>query len=354
MRRFLGFIVLFFACNSLFAGDISKLVFFGDSLTDNGKLYQIMLHMIPKSPPYYNGRFSNGPTWAENVAKYYYDKNYMESSNFAIGGATAVFHMPTDKLLTISTLELQVATYLLESLFRDKGHTLFVIWIGANDYDFSDSSSDMQSITDDVVHKIDWAIRTLKYYGANYFLVINMPDLGRTPFAKEANNTDWLHAISVMHNIKLQGILANFETEFPEARLLSIDVFTLLNNMLDHPDVYNQKYNINIVDTTTQCWGGGFLRMNRVSKSKLASDIEAAYKKEHGSIPSDFSSNSVANLIMSSKELKYTYALGESLKDGNVPCPNPNEHVFWDEMHPSAVIHTVFAYVAEETIGDVG
>lgn len=353
MKGLIRLVMLFFVCQNVWAGDISKLVFFGDSLTDNGKLYQILLHTIPKSPPYFNGRFSNGPTWAENVSKYYYDKYYMESSNYGIGGATAVFHMPSDKFWTISTLELQVATYLLDSLFKDKSHTLFIIWIGANDYDFSDSSSDMQLITDEVVYKINWAVRTLKYYGANYFLLINMPDLGRTPFAKENGNVDWLHAISVLHNIKLQSMTAAFQAEFPSAKVLSIDVYSLLDNLLENPDIYNKKYNIHIINTTSQCWGGGFLRMKKVTQSDLANDIETGYRKKSGSLPKDFNSNALAKLIMQSTELKYTYAMGQSLKDGNTPCPNPNEYVFWDEMHPSAVIHQVFSYFAVDTMDTI-
>ena len=41
----------------------------GDSLSDPGNLYAATGGAQPQSPPYYEGRFSNGPVWAETVAK---------------------------------------------------------------------------------------------------------------------------------------------------------------------------------------------------------------------------------------------------------------------------------------------
>ncbi len=35
----------------------NDLIFFGDSLSDNGNLYNRTFGYIPKSPPYYEGRF---------------------------------------------------------------------------------------------------------------------------------------------------------------------------------------------------------------------------------------------------------------------------------------------------------
>lgn len=39
----------------------SRIVMFGDSLSDTGKMYGKMRGYLPSSPPYYQGRFSNGP-----------------------------------------------------------------------------------------------------------------------------------------------------------------------------------------------------------------------------------------------------------------------------------------------------
>lgn len=42
-----------------------RLVVFGDSLSDNGNLYAASGNTAPASPPYFQGRFSNGPVFTE-------------------------------------------------------------------------------------------------------------------------------------------------------------------------------------------------------------------------------------------------------------------------------------------------
>jgi hypothetical protein len=52
----------------------NKIVFFGDSLTDNGNLYSFDFGFLPKSPPYFKGQFSNGFPWSYQVTKYFKEK----------------------------------------------------------------------------------------------------------------------------------------------------------------------------------------------------------------------------------------------------------------------------------------
>jgi outer membrane lipase/esterase len=48
------------------AAGIDAIYAFGDSLTDAGNVYSAV--GIPASPPYYNGEFSNGPVWVQDLA----------------------------------------------------------------------------------------------------------------------------------------------------------------------------------------------------------------------------------------------------------------------------------------------
>ena len=66
------------------AGAYSNVFVYGDSLSDTGNIYFITGHTTPPSPPYYNGRFSNGPLAVEYLA------NALHSplTSFAWGGAT--------------------------------------------------------------------------------------------------------------------------------------------------------------------------------------------------------------------------------------------------------------------------
>src|ERR1700693_2489301 len=65
------------------ASSFSSVVVYGDSLSDNGNLYSLIGY--PPSPPYYMGRFSNGPVIAEQLAAYLGAPLY----DFAVGGATS-------------------------------------------------------------------------------------------------------------------------------------------------------------------------------------------------------------------------------------------------------------------------
>ncbi|WP_228021607.1 hypothetical protein [Vasconcelosia minhoensis] len=54
------------------AAAFSQLYGFGDSLVDTGNLFELTQAVlplgVPQSPPYANGRFSNGPLWIEGLA----------------------------------------------------------------------------------------------------------------------------------------------------------------------------------------------------------------------------------------------------------------------------------------------
>lgn len=69
----------------------NRLVVFGDSLSDNGNLYAATGNTTPTSPPYFSGRFSNGPVFTEllgfNAGRYTAGAPVTGSVNYAFGGA---------------------------------------------------------------------------------------------------------------------------------------------------------------------------------------------------------------------------------------------------------------------------
>src|SRR5580698_7941700 len=68
--------------STAFASSFSSVVVYGDSLSDNGNLYSLIGY---PPPPYYNGRFSNGPVAAEQLATALGAPLF----DFAVGGATS-------------------------------------------------------------------------------------------------------------------------------------------------------------------------------------------------------------------------------------------------------------------------
>ena len=66
-------------------GRISRVVIFGDSLTDSGRLKRRL--MVFPEKPYWLGRFSNGPVWPEYLAM----ATDVAVQNNAYGGASVVY-----------------------------------------------------------------------------------------------------------------------------------------------------------------------------------------------------------------------------------------------------------------------
>src|ERR1051325_6177463 len=64
------------------ADQFKRLIVFGDSLSDNGNLFALSGNTYPP-PPYYLGRFSNGPVWVEDLA----ERLGVPLDDFAVGGA---------------------------------------------------------------------------------------------------------------------------------------------------------------------------------------------------------------------------------------------------------------------------
>lgn len=69
------------------------IIVFGDSLSDNGNgTFKLTNRTWPADPAYYNGRFANGPTWVEYVARAVlpFKKRVLDAGLYdeAYGGAT--------------------------------------------------------------------------------------------------------------------------------------------------------------------------------------------------------------------------------------------------------------------------
>src|SRR6185503_19725473 len=98
-RRFLFsiFTLLLLTSTLCLAGPgtpFNKIVFFGDSLSDDGNLYAYDFNFLPKSPPYFEGRFSNQYVWSDIVSASFAKDYGVTKDNYAFGGETAVFHNP--------------------------------------------------------------------------------------------------------------------------------------------------------------------------------------------------------------------------------------------------------------------
>ena len=144
-----------------------NLVIFGDSLSDVGNLYKFL--------PYWNGRFSNGPVWIEQLAAdlgmLAPTPSSLGGNNFAWGGAqTGTGSSPAP---VVPNVREQVGLYLATEVVSPTA--LYVLWAGANDFFNGETDPSIPA------GNMAAAVNTLEVAGACNFLVLNLPPLGRTP-----------------------------------------------------------------------------------------------------------------------------------------------------------------------------
>jgi outer membrane lipase/esterase len=190
--------------------DYNRVIAFGDSLSDNGNLFKNTGQ--PPSPPYYNGRFSNGPTWIEllsNPAKStnpgssmnsfwktpvfsapYDNGGTSDNVNAAIGGAQTVGGFPPSVQTQINTFHASGGVFGPNDLASIQG--------GPNDFfnffygpplpppptQAQITSFAIQTGTNEASN-VALAIG----YGAKTILVSNMPNLGAIPRAIAAGGS---------------------------------------------------------------------------------------------------------------------------------------------------------------------
>lgn len=352
MKKF--FLLLFLLCNISYAAPFEKLVFFGDSLTDNGNLYRILLKLIPKSPPYYKGRFSNGPTWAEGVGRHYDEKYKTSYKIYALGGATAIYHPPTDKFISPTTLNAQLDSYFLDTTLQDKSKTLFAIWIGGNDYIF-DLRTDPETLSSKVTEKTAESINKLIKKGAQNFLVLNLPDITKSPLGRGRIESPRFELLTKLHNEKLIKAMEAIKQNHPQVKIIFMNVFDMFNDVIANPEKYNEKYNGHITDTTTACWKGGYFLHGSQYDNRLAQRLEAELKKrwyqQHNAYPTDAEVKHLTQMVMTSPSLRLAYELGDTYELGLTKlCDKPNEHLFWDQLHPTEIVHRVLSEIVVDMI----
>ncbi len=337
-----------FFCSSVFAAPFSQIVFFGDSLTDNGNLYRAA-KIIPESPPYYDGRFSNGFTWAEDLYKYYYDKYYIAVLNEGYGGTTVL--PPSRSSNSQMTLRNRIHTYLSDpSVPDDKSSVLYVIWIGANDY-LWDTTSDLDTLTRSVVRELQADMEILMNEGARHFLVLNLPDLGKTPYARESGIIDRMHDASEKHNTVLRSTITALQNQYPADRFMMIDVESTFNDLIANP----QKYDKNITNVTDPCLDSMLaLKHSDSDKINLSNQLKKAFAADK-KIQPDVDPQAMSDYVLNSPMLAQTYRLGQLHASGTASiCSDADAHVFWDVIHPTEAAHRVLSSVIVKQLMSAG
>ncbi|QSH42178.1 SGNH/GDSL hydrolase family protein [Lentisphaerota bacterium ZTH] len=330
-----------------------KICIFGDSLSDNGNIYKYDFHILPKSPPYYQGRFSNGITWAEHVGNYYYERYGMKVYNQSVGGATCWLHNIFNKKLPFTLRQERDGYYaktLYTTLFHKKQDTLYIIWMGANDYlDGLEGKMTVDQTTSKTVGKIRECIESLAGKNGKSFLIINLPDLSITPSAAESGDLPLLHRLSTEHNRKLQLMVDNIRQSYPALNIHIFDVCSMMNDALNNIDDYNARYGTNITVTDQPFWNGGYTVMGAApDKEALQEEVQKDIESANRSKKTD--SSMLARMVANSPALRAAYKVAKSYEMGYRPPMDADSYLFWDYVHPTRVVHKALGGVVIDFI----
>jgi phospholipase/lecithinase/hemolysin len=251
---------------------IDQVVVFGDSLSDNGNLYEYMDHQLPMSPPYYAGRFTNGPVWVELMMDKVYPVNgQAHLLDYAFGGAGIDINedSKTDDEEEGFSLNVQIKNYLNSHQDTASPNSLYVVWIGANNYFNLPDNAD-ESVNA-VVDGIEKNIVNLIKHGVKHLMILNVPNLAKIPAAIEYEAVNELGHMSLEHNRLLNVKIEQLRKAYPDVDIIDYDVTKVMDDIIDHPEHYG------FTNATATCsdleYGEGVTENPMVSKSLFLSAI---------------------------------------------------------------------------------
>lgn len=232
----------------------SNVFFFGDSLSDTGNVYKVTGGTFPP-PPYYNGRFSDGPLWTERVAAGLglaadSKASQLGGNNYAWAGA-------------LSGVDGHAApgTGLLAQVFGQwaPAHAgaadpkaLYVIGIGSNDlldalannggtaqadYDYR------HSVANSLLVNLTSSLQYLIGAGAQNFLIANVTDLGLTPRMNLGGKGAVATEVSKYYDALLDSTLDSLGQLFA-VNIAELDLFGLLTEVVGDTKAGGQRFGL--------------------------------------------------------------------------------------------------------------
>jgi thermolabile hemolysin len=264
------------------AGPFGNLVVFGDSLSDIGNVSQATFGTTP-GPYYSSGRFSNGPVYAETLATGLglpaLTRSTAGGNDYAFGGAQTTGTKGLQGLF-INDIDEQVSKYL--SAHNGVAGTLYDVFAGANDF------IDGQTNVSVPINSLQSSMNRLISGGARQFLVFNLPPLGDTPkYNGNASTVAQYNSLSQQFNAGLATMLAGLQSSSPSIKIFQFDVYGLFEQVLANP------VDFNLTNVTNSAAPG--------------------------------------------------LTAGASSYDMSQEAPNPNQYLFWDDLHPTTAVHAILA-----------
>lgn len=330
------------------AVSFNKMIVFGDSLSDNGNLYSLTRGFIPKSPPYHEGRFSNGPVWSEQLAlKYFGDIAAKQVRNYAVGGAGAVI---SSKGVLPYALKNELNNY-----FDDKPEItdkdLFVVWIGANNY--LNAPTNIDSMTTDVIDGIELGLRQLIASGAKIVVIGNLPNISLSPEVRENGTENTVKQLTTIHNQKLYQLYQTLQAQHSDVKFVYFEVDKIFDDAMGNPVKYQ------LTNTVDACYKGGYFWGLRQGKMKLSDSALSHYMKTNTAfsdqeiaayLNNPMLRGAIANGYVKDKASAQHLWWGKQ-QEQDLVCEG---YFFWDHVHPTEHVHQHLMEYMAQTLKDAG
>jgi outer membrane lipase/esterase len=237
--------------NNLFTGYFA----IGDSLSDPGNLFAATGGATP-APPNVNGRFSNGPTFAEAIAAQF---DPLTVQNVAFGGARAVDPM-TGAPLPLH-LDQQLGLYQQAAATGATNGSLVTVLIGANDLldalgevaagtVLGDPTTSVLGAATAAAAAVNTAVSTIVASGPANVVVANLPDLGQVPAFAGTPLAPLATAATDLFNGLLSGITG---AATPGTKVTLFDTNAFFDQILADPLAFGVDPSL----VTTPCFAAG-------------------------------------------------------------------------------------------------
>ncbi|MCX5953755.1 MAG: SGNH/GDSL hydrolase family protein [Cyanobacteria bacterium] len=264
--------------------NLSNLFSFGDSLSDSGNsksISQSAIGSIIPPPPYYDGRFSNGPVAIEYLWQIFNPggtafKNSLspgnQGTNYAIGGSSSGLQNYLELLSSSSAYSQkgnswQLTSFASQNQTFDPDTSLFSVWFFPNDLFWYNNSSPnslpgtytgdpgaiappagYSAVVGNAVYNIIGTITKLaNSHGARHFLVPNSPLIGDTPEFAGTSQQSILNQLSIGFNNLLQTNLDHLTSTRPELDIIQFQTDDVQQEILNNPSLFG------FTDVKTRC-----------------------------------------------------------------------------------------------------
>ncbi|BBE70762.1 SGNH/GDSL hydrolase family protein [Oharaeibacter diazotrophicus] len=217
-----------------------RVVSFGDSLSDVGNTFEFTSGSKPASPPYYQGRFSNGPVWTEILAggamnKFSSAINNAKDTNFAFGGAYAGTGGQ------VPTIPTQIGAYLQKG-GKFAAKDVVTLLGGANDIFVltpASTATNTKKVATAAADAMAANLASVLKAGAKVVVISNLPALDKTPQAKLASGLGTVYALATKtYNTRLAAKVTAARTANPTAKIVVLDLNTLFSSVIASPATF--------------------------------------------------------------------------------------------------------------------